>query len=602
MTELAQPLPPPQETPAEVRDNGGNIADVAPTFAQPDTTASDRTAKLEEQAEAAIRDGNLTAAQAFVTQLLAKPAGRHAPRARELQGLVYERQGNVEQARATYQDYLTRYPADEGAPRIKRRLAALGSSSAGEAAAPGAPAAPVTAQAARPVFALHGAVSQTYLHDRSRSIFLEAQPVTPATGIDRRTNVDELFSTIDITASARFGSTRIEAQADVAHVSEYRPVSLVGSARGAGSYSMIDTLKLEIADDKLGLATTIGWQKIYGSGPFGRFDGIAASARVAPQFKLTAAWGYPVWSARQTSVDEARNFYMVGGEFSNPDETVKLGLSWFDQRASGLIDRQAVGLQFSLMRPRTSIRLYADYDIHFGVLNAAALDVVHRLSEAQTISFLAQQVHYPQLATWNAVLGQPEPTLDAVRLTLTPAQIKQAARDRTMVSRSATLTYSRDLGSKWRAIVDATVAHTSGSPASFDVPEFPEAGTETYVGAQLAGTGILRGGDSLVLGLRYASLQRSHLYQADATLRMPLSARFSLAPRLRFAYRDQRLGTGSQTVIAPSLRAVLRVGSRGELEAEAGGNFIRQTYSTPALTGRREERAFIGRIGYRIRF
>lgn len=561
-----------------------------------------RVEKLEADAEAAIRAKDLVAALPILEELLSYAANEHTPRAHELLGILRERAGRFVEARAIYTDYLARYPGDEGVSRVKQRLAAIDKGTTiDQPERPGGTGGRNGINS-RPPFMIHGVISQTYLRDRSRSVWNDARPVTESTGIDRRTNVDQLLSTAAITGTARLGSTRIEARADMSHVSEYRPVILVGAKRNNGSYDFIDRAQVEILDEKLGAAATIGRQTSFGSGPFGRFDGILVKAPATDRVNVNVVVGHPVWSSRQTAVDSSRTFYSLGVDVSSSDKSRRFSLSWFDQRASGLVDRQAINFQLQLARPNASLLAVIDYDVLFNVLSTAYLSLNLNLKDGSSFAVTAQQVHYPQLAIWNAVLGQPVPTLDAVRQALTPSQIKQAARDRTMVSRMLTTTYSRQISPKWQSIFDATLSHTSGSRASFDVPEFPEAGGEVFVGAQLVGSSILRPHDSIQFGLRYADLQRSRIVQADASARLPVTDRFSLIPQARFSYRDQRHNTGHQTMASTSMRAVYRVSDHGEFEAQGGINVINQTYTIPAVTGTRSERAFIGHIGYRLRF
>jgi hypothetical protein len=555
-------------------------------------------AKLEADAETALRESDLPRARKLLATLLALPANEHTPRAQELLGMVLEHGGQTVDAQSAYQAYLAAYSDDEGAPRVRQRLAALNASKMSSRPQP----AHVPGRASVAPFMIHGLIAQTYLHDVSRSVFREAVPVTESTGFDRRVNVDELLSSAAITASGRIGSLKIEAKADASHVAEYRPVVLVGASRNQGSYDFIDRLQVDLADDRSGASARIGRQTTYAAGPFGRFDGLTLGVPLKARWTVDLAVGHPVWSSRQTGIDASRTFTMIGATTHSADDSKQLRFSWFDQRSAGLVDRQAINVQASLRRTRFNAVIMLDYDVLFCTLGTAYLSVNWHHDDGSDLSLSAQQVHYPELSTWNAVLGQPIPTLDAMRQLLSLDQLRQAARDRTMVSRSTTITYSRPLGPHWEAIADATLARTSGSPASFDVPEFPAAGTELYAGVQLIGTGLVRPGDTWQLGLRYVALQRTQLMEADASVRLPLGPSFTVVPRLRLARRDTRANAGAQTYASPSLRTVFRLSHRGEFEVEAGSTFIRQTYVTSRLTGDRVEHAFIAHAGYRLRF
>ncbi|WP_238542247.1 hypothetical protein [Sphingomonas sp. PAMC 26621] len=587
--------PPPVDRIVALCSNGATSALPNDSAVPPDPTAD---ATRERDAEDAIRSGDPTRAWALLEPLAAAPGNPHTPRACELIGMLRERAGGQEDARHIYQDYLRRFPQDEGAPRVRQRLAALGDSG------------PMGTRAASPAVrdtpadrvSVRGVVSQFYLHDRSRSIFLTAQPATASTNPDRRDNVDELLSVADIVGRATLGTTRIEARASFGHVAEYRPVILVGADRNRGSYDLLDQLYLDVAIDRLNTSLRIGRQTRYGSGIFGRFDGVRAGVDVRSNVRLNLVAGFPVWSERQTWVDRSRPFYGLGADLTSPNGRRSIGVYWFDQRAAGLVDRQSIGIEGHSASRVLSLSGLVDFNVAFGTLDAALLNASIRLGRTSNLAVLLQQFHAPTLSLTNAALGQPTPSLDVVRDLFALDALQQAARDRTLLTRSASVTYSHDLSAKWHVIVDGSVFSTGASPASFGVPAFPATGTEIAIGVQAIGDGLMLPRDTWLVGLRTATLQRSHLYAGDLTVRLPVAPRLMLAPRLRFALRDQRLATGDQRVIAPSMRLVWRPIRNTELEAEAGGNFIWQRYTTDRLIGTRFERAFIGHIGYRLRF
>lgn len=567
----------------------------APSTAQNDPTRD----ALVTDAEAAIRDGDTPRALVLLERLLTTHVNPQTPRACELLGLLRERAGRREDARALYQAYLTRFAGDEGVPRVRQRLAALDDTASPQVAVAPGLAAPSARRTGAP--SLHGTIMQSYLHDRSRSVFLSVTPVTPSTAPDRRDNVDEVLSVADVVGSVSTGSTRIEARASVGRVAEYRPVNLVGANRNRGSYDLLDRLYVDIANDRLGASLRFGRQVEYGYGIFGRFDGIRASFDVRRGLRINALAGYPVWSERQTSVDRSRSFYGVSADLASADGRRSASLYWLDQRSAGLVDRRAIGVQARFARNGFSLYGLLDYDVAFGTLDAAFLTATFRIDRASNLAVELQQLHAPTLALTSAALGQPIPSLDVVRDLIGLDALRQAARDRTLRSRSATLTYTRAFGPRWQMIIDGGLFDTSASPASFGVPGFPASGTEVVLGAQLIGTSIALPRDAWLLGLRAAALQRSHLYASDFTVRLPVTQRLTLAPRLRAAFRDQRSDTGNQRVLAPSLRIVWSLSPKAQIELEGGGNFIWQHYSGP-LTGSRFERAFIGHVGYRIRF
>ncbi|MBR0550998.1 tetratricopeptide repeat protein [Stakelama marina] len=589
----------PAAAPEQSSQKTGGAPSTTQGNPSPDTEDRDR---LIAEAEAAIRSKDEPKALRLLEQLLSYIPDEHTPRARELLGLLRERAGRVEEARAIYRDYLRRYPDTEGASRVKQRLAQLGGRQEPTEQADRTlkPAQEVRREVER--VEMRGVISQFYYRDRSRSVFLEAQPQTPSTDLDVRNNYDEIYSSIDATASYRNNDFRAEATLSVAHVSEYTPVLLVGATRNEGSYNILDEIYLDFADERLGASLRIGRQIEYGTGIFGRFDGIKGSVRIGAESQVNLIFGHPVWSARSTGIDASRTFYAISADIGSSAKGARGRIYWFDQRQEGgIVDRQAIGGQVRLTGERFSLTALADYDLSFGTLNAASINAAYSFKDQSTLTIAAQYLHYPTLSLTNAILAQPVPTYQTVREALTSDQIRQAARDRTMLTRQLTVTYALPIADNWNAVLDATLSDTGGSPGSFGVPAYPAPGTEWYAGGQLIGKAVLRPRDTVLIGLRLADTDLATITAADATYRFDLST-FSVAPRIRMALRQNKHDTGSSRVIAPSLRMVWHVSKDADIEAEAGGNFVHQRYTTPSLTGRREESAFIAHIGYRLRF
>jgi hypothetical protein len=552
-------------------------------------------ARLEQQAEADIRAGSFASAQTALEESLARPENHHTPRALELSAVVRERQGKPDEARRIYDDYLARYGRDDGADRVRQRLAAL------------APAShdadlPSDVPEKRWHAAVKGAVAQYYLSDRSRSNFDSSTDVDAITATDRRVNVDELLSTTDFTLSAVGEATRIEARISAAYVAEYRPVTLVGADRNQGSYPMLYERSLYVQNDTVGLSAKLGRQTRFTDGIFGRFDGALVGWQFAPRFKLNAFEGSPVWTPRQTGVDDTRTFRGASFEYGSESQSFWTSVHWLEQTTADLTDRRSIGADFRIRSSRASYIALVDYDTKFDQLNAAYGSATFGLENSSTLSITAELLHYPTLALSNSVIGQPTPTIEAIRNLYDVDALQQLARDRTMTARDATVTYSRALGSKWEVVADATVSRTSGSPESAGVPSFPGSGVEHFEGVQLIGTGLVGSRDTWIVGLRHASLQFADVTLVDFTTSLPLTPRFTIVPRLQFLDTDQSSDPGWSRNLRPSVRFVYNITRRAQVDASIGANFIDQSLVQPVTAGQHTERASLVNIGWRMLF
>jgi hypothetical protein len=77
------------------------------------------------QAKDAFRHKDYATAIPLLTQLTQQPEFPQRADAQEMLALARERSGQVAHAKAEYEDYLQRYPAGDGATRVRKRLQAL---------------------------------------------------------------------------------------------------------------------------------------------------------------------------------------------------------------------------------------------------------------------------------------------------------------------------------------------------------------------------------------------------------------------------------------------------------------------------------------------
>lgn len=559
-----------------------------PTREDPDAGA------LVGEAEAAIRAGDLGRAEAALGRSLERDESRWSPRTRELLGVVHERRGEEAPARALYEDYLARYPSGEGAARVKQRLLALGRSHE----TPDAPHESGRGWRTE----VHGASTQLYMSDKSRSDFDDALHPELGTATDRRVNVDEFLSAADVTLSASGPGTRIEARASAAYVAEYRPVVLVGADRQQGSYPLLYDRWLSVTNERFGLAGRVGRQTRFGDGIFGRFDGAWLGWHLSPRMSLNVVTGHPVLSPRETEVDTTRAFEGISFEYEPPAENWWASLHWLEQYAGAVLDREAVGFELKTEWRRVAFDALADYDLHFERLNAAYIDALVGFEDGATLSLRGQWLHYPLLAVSNSIIGQPVPTIDAVREQYDPATLEQLALDRTLGSRQVTASYTRRFGKRLTLVADASLAETRGSPGSGGVPAFPGTGRERYIGLQLIRGSLASEGDTWSFALRSASLELARVVVLEFRVRVPLTPRLAIAPQLSYLDREQRADDGRLEALRPALRFIFNVTASSELEGRLGGTLIDQRFDGPAVFGSRQESAVIGHLGYRIVF
>lgn len=555
----------------------------------------DELRRLQTVAEEAVAAGQHETASDALDRILGQRDTDYAPRALELSGMIHERRGERGPARLRYEEYLRRFPGSPGADRVGQRLAALGRGGGGEPARPS-----VDGREWRTTFS--GGLSQFYSRDTSRNVFVDARRRDPIDEIDRRVNIDQLLTAIDINMAATNGETRFSARAAGSYTLDWRPVTLVGSSRSSGDDTQrIAALYIDTQHYRLGLSARIGRQSLFGSGVFGRFDGIRAGWEVDPSWTLHAQAGCPVFSTRTDRIERDRRFYGFTLGYAPRDKPFELNAYWFDQKSGGLTDRQAVGLEARYSTPGVVLWGLVDFDVGFGKLSHAFLNATVPLRGGGSVGVQFDQQYYPQLSLTNSVIGQSAHRLGELKQLFTRQTLEQWARDRSARTRSLSVVYTQPLTPKWQANLDLVVSRTGSTPASGGVDAIAGSGTETYLGAQMTGNGIVRKGDTLIFGLRHARTARFNIISFDSAARFPVGP-VSFEPRFRFARRTDRLGPGRQKAYRPSLRVTYVASTKVALDAEIGFTFLDQRWSDAAFVGKSEERATILNLGYRFSF
>lgn len=586
-------------------DDGGTAA---PTDAQqPVASEADAaaTAQLITEAEIAIRDGNNDRAVQLLTNALQKPENSGTPRAQELLGLTRERKGQGTQARAEYQEYLRRYPAGEAADRVRQRLAALDTGT-------GTPQqlreATRRDSATAWTWGVRGSFSQFYFRDQSRTKFIDASRPEVGAEIDNSVNLNQLLTSGDLTVSGGNDQRQIEMRAAGSYTWNLR--------KGGQDIDTLTALYAGYVDSTANVSARLGRQTRNSSGVLGRFDGLLLGWQAQPRLRFNAVAGFPVLTSRQTHVLKDRRFYGASVDIGGKRSPLQTTIYWFDQRAKGgFVDRQAVGIEGRILLPRFNAFTIVDYDVKYKKLNLGLVTLNYAFPDTSNLSVTADYRQSPLLTTSNALIGQiysatlqPVTSLVGLRPFFTDREIYNLADNRTLVTKSLTVSYSRPLHRKLQGNIDVTVTNTGGTPTTpasagtETIMALPPSGTEYYYGAQLVGSGMFWSNDIYILSGRYSDTQRSRSWTADFNARVPVTPKLRINPRVRYGSRTDKIIDSSFRQFQPTLRVNWYPVRRSEVEIEIGGNLSRQrdVFAGSAITTR--ESGIVFTAGYRIDF
>lgn len=610
-------------------------APTATAMADPNAAAgtdvdATETARLTAEAEQAIQDNNLDRAIELLSTAAQKPQNANTPRAIELLGLTRERKGQNAHARAEYEEYLRRFPEGEGADRVKQRLAALDGASGSPSGTPLRAAGGLGGNG-KWKWGLRGSFSQFYFRDQGRTSTLNTTS-SLGTEVDNSVNVNQLMTSGDVTISggndrrlfqiraAGSFTQNFGTSASITTINNGNEV-LTYRSRPGGGIGAVTALYFDYTDNDLNSQLRLGRQTRNSAGVLGRFDGALVGWQPGKHLRINAVAGFPVLSSRQTHVLTERPFYGVSVDIGSKRSPVQTTLYWFDQRTTGgFVDRRSVGIEARFLKPNFNAYAMFDYDVKFGELNLGLVSMNYNFPDGSNLSLTGDYRRSPLLTTSNALIGQmdtinslPFTDLTGLRPFFTDNEIYQMAIDRTLISKSLTLTYARPITKKLQINVDFSLTDTGGTPgtpATTGTPEImalPSTGKEYFYGMQLIGSDLFMANDIYILSGRVANTSTAKVYSADFNARIPITSNFRLSPRLRYGYRDGKLTTmvlnpGTYSQFQPTIRLNFYPIKNSEIEIEFGGNFAQQSVFNGTGFDKISETGWVLSAGYRFDF
>jgi len=502
-------------------------------------------------------------------------------KAQEYLALARERKGQLAHARAEYQRYLSLYPDNEGATRVRQRLAALLASGATSSQSTGATSVAQSGRASRQSdWRLLTYFSQYYRRDANQQN--DSQQIISQSA---------LYS--DVNFDARRRGERFDFSSRLS--AGYRSDFLDGNV-GSGDSLRVSYAYADLADAKTGLRGRIGRQSRNTGGILGRFDGINIGYQASERILLNAVTGKPAYSASD-GIDSARTFYGTSISYGPLIDGLELGLFFVQQDIEGVDDRQAVGGEFRYFGPNQSFWGLLDYDTSYEEIGSAFLQGSWRFGSRLTLHGSLDRRHSPFLSTGNALIGQPVATFKEL-LELYPLQeIRQFGRDRSPVSTTYTIGVSHSLAPKLQINADINQTAVDATPESGGVAATPSA-TYRYFSSSLVASSLLREGDVTIFGIRYSDSDTSRVISLTIDSRYPLGRTWRINPRLRVDQRQRSTRATSEWIYTPGIRVQYRRSQKFRIEFEVGKQFARQENDIIDL----DRESYFVSLGYQVFF
>ena len=544
------------------------------------------------EARAAITRRDYDTAIRLLTRITEGPEMPASADARELLGIARERNGQLAHAKAEYEDYLRRYPAGDGAARVRQRLTAMLRSALEQqtgkrsTAATSRQAGTIPSEAGARWF-LRGTISEYFYHDKMKTV-VEDDFANVVIDNGFTTLQSELVSALDADAGVETGGFRGRFRIAAAQRTDF-----LGSKNNRTN---IAQMFFEGANSQGTLLARVGRQYRSVGGIIGRFDGLLVGYQPWEHVRTEIIAGFPVDSSRAPLFQTYRQ--AIGASIAYLNGPWNADVYTLRQTDHGILDRQSVGAEVRYVDAQWSLVSLLDYDIHFGEINAGIVSASRTFADQTMINVAFDHRRAPLLRTSNALIGQSASNLEALLATYSLNEIQQLAVDRTAESTSLVAGLTRPISEHFSVGVDATLWSLSSMPESGGIPAIPSTGTEYYYSAHLIGTSLIREGDLIAVNLGYADSYNANRYMFDLNTRFPLTRNFRIGPRLFLGYREATDRENTRFTVRPTIRLNYRFFSNVEVEFEGGAEWENHSLQSSSI----RTWNFVTNFGLRIPF
>ena len=494
---------------------------------------------LQDQVRSAMSAGEYAEAIALLTTQRSSTDPQVARFAQEYLGVVRERNGQAEFARLEYQRFLAEYPDAPEADRVKRRLDALLLDS-------------LPATADRP------AVSRAVPADKRETTYTDGRISLDYRGSSNTNDAGDTTRTLSLIgtdADIRFGHDTgdgdISARISLGHYED-----LLAAGRNT-----TDRVRYLYADYEQNdhYRVRLGRQRSSSAAVYGRYDGIDLQYTTPWVIGVELFGGLPVESSRSDLFADDRQF--VGLALNSGDAFAhwKLNFYGLHQVIGSEVDRQTIGSEIRYTGDGLFAQSLIDYDIHFGELNAAMLNINKVWERNSSLNFSYNYRKSPFLSTRNALIGQNVDSISELKNLLTSADdLETLAFDRSLDSQAVTLGFGRQLTERvmfsgslsWLSLSEGTASGGLTSSPAYD---------QFYGDARLTIRDVFVDNHLLTLGIRFASQDRSDVVSliGSSSYRR---GNWKFSPRMRIDQRDNSDGS-KQLNLAPALRVEYEQGA-----------------------------------------
>jgi hypothetical protein len=326
----------------------------------------------------------------------------------------------------------------------------------------------------------------------------------------------------------------------------------------------------------------------------GRFDGATAGYNFTPKWRVNVVGGKPA----DNSFDTDLKFYGTSVDMGPFAEHWGGSLYTMQQKADGVVDRNAIGSELRYFDPRFTVYGLYDYDTEFATPNIILLQGNWTGGSGTSAHVLFDKRKTPSLTLTNALLGETDTSIKSQLQTKSYDQLKQQALDLTSTTDMVSVGVSQSLSTRWQLGFDVQTAHTSATVGTVNQPAQPDTGDiHTYTG-NVIGTGLFTQRDVNVLSISRIDAQDYTGNSYSLTNRLLWGPSWGLDVTLSW-YNQQTTSTNSELErFSPVIRPSYKWKDKITFELELGEE--RTTTRSPTTEDKSQRRYWS--LGYRWDF
>ncbi|WP_299203965.1 SPOR domain-containing protein [uncultured Amphritea sp.] len=545
---------------------------------KPASDSDDPLGKIMIQAEQSMIAQEYDRAIQLYTKILREPENQYSRQALEFTGVARERKGQQAQAKASWDQYLEKYPDGADALRVRQRITAMITATETPTTRT------TTTRKAEPSrWDVYGGISQFYRRDE----FSTETEDFKITSVNR----DALSNDLYLTGRYRGDEYDVRTRFSGGYEEDFLD--------STQSEARISTLYVDIQDKQATNTLRLGRQSSSSGGVLGRFDGVLAGHSFNETVKLNLVAGFPVETATYKEVNLDRWFYGVNVDLGTFNNAWDYNVFLIEQRNENILDRRAIGGEVRYFQPGKTLFTLLDYDISFNELNTLFTLGSWTNEKKQTFNVSVDYRNSPVLTTTTAIQSQSVNTLSELLATgITEDEARQYALDRTTRSFTTTLGMVQPITDDFQLSGDLTVSKQGDSKTSGGVDGFAGTDYEYSLFVQAIGNNLIKQGDLGIVGIRLTDATTSQRLGLTFNSRYPVNEKLRINPRFQTEYRENTDDNTSQWYARPSVRFEYRWTRKTRFEFETGGEISNRELTTDTS----ETNSYYINLGYRHDF